>query len=312
MRVHFRLLLLLSLTCALSACGEAPAPASPAPAPAPADAVAAAGVPEAARLDTDALRQRAAEALAVNRLFAPAGNNAVEDYLALRERLPEDLAVATALLDLAPYVVIGAEQAKAAGQFDEAQRLIDLLLRMDAEAPAAPRLREGLLSARQAAEVQIENDRQATEAAAEASAAREAAARATAARAAAAPARPIEAVAAAPAPTPEPPPVAAPLVAPPPPAPAPITARPAPAARPLVEQTAPRFPEQALRRRLEGSVQLQLQVAADGTVLAAEVVSSSHAMFEREAVLAARRWRFAPAPATSTERVAVAFRQPEA
>lgn len=307
MRVHFRLLLLLSLTCALSACGEAPAPASPAPAPA--DAVAAAGVPEAARLDTDALRQRAAEALAVNRLFAPAGNNAVEDYLALRERLPEDLAVATALLDLAPYVVIGAEQAQMAGQFDEAQRLIDLLLRMDAEAPAAPRLREGLLSARQAAEAQIENDRLAAEAAA--SARREAAARAVAARAAAAPARPIEAVAAAPVASPEPPPVAAPLAALPP-APAPITARPAPAARPLVAQTAPRFPEQALRRRLEGSVQLQLQVAADGTVLIAEVVSSTHAMFEREAVLAARRWRFAPAPATSTERVAVAFRQPEA
>jgi len=311
MRVHFRLLLLLSLTCALSACGEAPAPASPAPAPAPApaDAVAAAGVPEAARLDTDALRQRAAEALAVNRLFAPAGNNAVEDYLALRERLPEDLAVATALLDLAPYVVIGAEQAQMAGQFDEAQRLIDLLLRMDAEAPAAPRLREGLLSARQAAEAQIENDRLAAEAAA--SARREAAACAVAARAAAAPARPIEAVAAAPVASPEPPPVAAPLAALPP-APAPITARPAPAARPLVAQTAPRFPEQALRRRLEGSVQLQLQVAADGTVLIAEVVSSTHAMFEREAVLAARRWRFAPAPATSTERVAVAFRQPEA
>lgn len=311
MRVHFRLLLLLSLTCALSACGEAPAPASPAPAPAPADAVAAAGVPEAARLDTDALRQRAAEALAVNRLFAPAGNNAVEDYLALRERLPEDLAVATALLDLAPYVVIGAEQAQMAGQFDEAQRLIDLLLRMDAEAPAAPRLREGLLSARQAAEAQIENDRLAAEAAAAASARREAAARAVAARAAAAPARPIEAVAAAPVASPEPPPVAAPLAALPP-APAPITARPAPAARPLVAQTAARFPEQALRRRLEGSVQLQLQVAADGTVLAAEVVSSTHAMFEREAVLAARRWRFAPAPAASTERVAVAFRQPEA
>jgi len=301
MRVRFRLLLVVSLAWVLSACSETPDPAAPPPAPA---VTAATSLPETARLDTEALRQRAAEALAVNRLFAPAGNNAVEDYLALRERLPDDLAVGTALLDLAPYVVIGAEQAKAAGQFDEAERLVDLLLRMDAEAPAAPRLHEGLLSARQSAAAETEVERLAAAASIE----REAAARAaaTARPAAAVPARPTAEVPAPPVPTPEPRPVAPPVAAVLPP---PV---PAPPPRALLAQSAPRFPDQALRRRLEGNVQLQLQVAADGSVLAAEVLSSTHAVFEREAVLAARRWRFAPAPAASTERVAVAFRQPEA
>lgn len=310
-----RLLIVVCLALALNACGEAPTPAT-ASAPAEASAAAAApAAPAAADLDTEALRQRASEALAVNRLFAPAGNNAVEDYLALRERLPDDLAVDTALLDLAPYVVIGAEQAKSVAQFDEAQRLIDLLLRMDADAPAAPRLQEGLAAARLAAEAQAEADRLTAEATAQreaaaaqrqaASAQREAAAQ----RLATPPATPP------PAATPEP---ATPVVRPAPAAPtlatapAPRPATPAPAAaRTLLAQAAPRFPEQAQRRRLEGSVQLQLQVAADGSVLAAEVLSSTHAVFEREAVLAARRWRFAPAPTASTERIAIAFRQSE-
>jgi protein TonB len=305
MHTRLRLPLVFGLALVLGACGEAPTPGgSPAAAPAAADAA----VPVAADLDTEALRQRASAALAANRLFVPAGNNAVEDYLALRDRLPDDLAVATALLDLAPYVVIGAEQAKAAGQFDEAQRLIDLLLRMDPEAPAAPRLREGLAAARQAAETQIEADRLTAE-----TAAREAASRAAAARAAPPVAAPAVVTPAAPVVAdPAPRPAVQPTVAPPPPPPPPIPSPGPRAARPLVAQSAPRFPEQAQRRRLEGSVQLQLQVAADGSVLSAEVISSTHPVFEREAVLAARRWRFAPATSASTERVDVAFRQPEA
>lgn len=313
MHTRLRLPLVLGLALVLGACGEAPAPGgSPAAAPAAADVA----VPVAADLDTEALRQRASAALAANRLFVPAGNNAVEDYLALRDRLPDDLAVATALLDLAPYVVIGAEQAKAAGQFDEAQRLIDLLLRMDPEAPAAPRLREGLAAARQAAEAQIEADRLAVEAAAREAANRAAAARtappAAAPAAVATPAVPVVTPAAPVVADPAPRPAVQPTVAPPPPPPPPIPSPGPRAARPLVAQSAPRFPEQAQRRRLEGSVQLQLQVAADGSVLSAEVISSTHPVFEREAVLAARRWRFAPATSASTERVDVAFRQPEA
>lgn len=302
-----RLSIVVCLALALNACGEAPTAAT-ASTPAEASAAAAAAAaPAAADLDTQALRQRASEALAVNRLFAPAGNNAVEDYLALRERLPGDLAVDTALLDLAPYVVIGAEQAKAVAQFDEAQRLIDLLQRMDADAPAAPRLQEGLAAVRLAAEAQAEVDRLAAEATAQrqAVAQREAATQSPATLPVSPPPAPTpQATAPAARPTPAAPTLAA--------APAPPPATPAPtAARTLLAQAAPRFPEQAQRRRLEGSVQLQLQVAADGSVLAAEVLSSTHAVFEREAVLAARRWRFAPAASASTERIAIAFRQSE-
>jgi protein TonB len=109
MRAAVRLTLPALFALGLAACGsEAPSsPAAPAPATAPAPVTAA---PATAPLDTAALRERAAASLAANRLYAPAGDNAVEDYLALRERQPGEAAVDTALSDLAPYVIIGAEK----------------------------------------------------------------------------------------------------------------------------------------------------------------------------------------------------------
>jgi len=58
-------------------------------------------------------------------------------------------------------------------------------------------------------------------------------------------------------------------------------------------------------------VKLALSVAPDGRVTGAEVLSSSDAVFEREAVLAARRWRYAPADAMSEVRASIAFRLPD-
>lgn len=179
MRALARLVLPALITVGLVACGEAPSTTgSDASAPNVPGTAPAGPPPADARLDTDALRERAAASLAANRLYAPAGDNAVEDYLALRERQPGDAAVALALADLAPYVIIGAEQATAADAFPEAARRIALLARMDAEAPAVPRLREALAAAQADAEARAAAERADAERLA-AEAQREAAARAT-------------------------------------------------------------------------------------------------------------------------------------
>lgn len=296
---------------ALAGCSDS----APTPATGPASPTA---VAPTATLDADTLRERAAVALAANRLFAPAGDNAVENYLALRERQPGDATVETALVDLAPYVVIGAEQATADRMFDEAQRLIGLLERMDAGAPASPRLREALAVARASAEAEAAAEALAL---AEADAAREAAQAARAAASAqataaatrqanptTAPASPPPARRPAPPPVAQLPPASAPAVTPPPTAPA----RSAPAARALISRVPARFPESALRRRLEGEVEVGVVIRADGSVQSVEVVRATPpGVFDREAVLAVRRWRYAPADAPSGARVVLQFRRPD-
>ncbi|WP_397596736.1 TonB family protein [Silanimonas sp.] len=279
----------------------------------------------AAPLDTATLRERAAASLAANRLYAPAGDNAVEDYLALRERQPGDGAVDTALSDLAPYVIIGAEQATAAEAFPEATRLIDLLARMDAEAPAVPRLREALAAAQataeaRAAEEQANAERLAAEAQRNAESAQ---ARANTLTTPAAAAPPTPTPASVPAPLAPSRPTAAAPANPPAtrtavaanPAPTPVAPRPAaPAPRTLVNRMSPRFPEAAVRRRLEGEVEVALRIRADGGVEAVEAVEVVRAdppgVFDREAVLAVRRWRYAPADAPSEARVVLQFKRP--
>jgi protein TonB len=322
MRAAVRLTLPALFALGLAACGgEAPSPsAAPAPAPTPVPATPAA--PAAAQLDTSALRERAAASLAANRLYAPAGDNAVEDYLALRERQPDDASMETALSDLAPYVIIGAEQATAAEAFPEATRLIGLLARMDAEAPAVPRLRDALAAAQAGAEArataeQAEAERLAAEAQRNATS-EQASASTLPAPAAAAP--PAPAPASVPAPVaPSRPTAAAPANPPatrnaaaPNPAPTPVAPRPAaPAPRTLVNRVSPRFPEAAVRRRLEGEVEVAIRIRADGGVEAVEVVRADPpGVFDREAVLAVRRWRYAPADAPSDARVVLQFKRP--
>jgi len=92
----------------------------------------------------DALRVRAEAALRERRYYAPAGDSAIDHYLALRERTPGDGGVAAALAELQPYLVIASEQAMTIGELIEAQRLLGLLTRVEASAPALPRLRDGL------------------------------------------------------------------------------------------------------------------------------------------------------------------------
>lgn len=281
-----------ALSC-LVACGAEPPPqaqASSSPQAVPAR-------PALASLDIERLRTLAAEALRSQRTYAPAGDNAVEYYLALRDKAPGEATVANALQELQPYVLIAAEQAMAGGELSEAQRLLDLLARVDAQAPALPRLRAGLDAAHAAqtqrlAELQAEDQRLAQQ---------RAAALATAAKPVApAPIAPAPAATAASA-APAPPPVAAvsvptpvePIaVAAPPPAPRrdEAVARPLPR---LISDSAPRYPLSALNRRIEGSVQIAFVIQPDGSVTAVRLLSSTPpGVFDEAALAAVSRWRF--------------------
>jgi periplasmic protein TonB len=56
----------------------------------------------------------------------------------------------------------------------------------------------------------------------------------------------------------------------------------------------PRYPMEALLRRLEGTVLVESDVAANGTVSQARVVESSGRVFENAALAAAKRFRYKP------------------
>jgi protein TonB len=65
----------------------------------------------------------------------------------------------------------------------------------------------------------------------------------------------------------------------------------------VVSQVSPRYPPLALRRRIEGFVELSFTVQPDGSVTDISVINSEpRTLFNREAVNAMERWRFAPGP----------------
>src|SRR5688572_2951243 len=111
----------LTLGLGLAACKKDDAPAAAANTPAvPAGptaaekAAAAAAQAEAAlgALTPEELKKRGSQALREQRLYAPAGDNAMEYYLALRKKSDKpDASAESALMDLQPYAVIAAEQA---------------------------------------------------------------------------------------------------------------------------------------------------------------------------------------------------------
>jgi periplasmic protein TonB len=257
----------------------APAAPAAAPAPTPVTPVAGAGTIEVAET---ALREQ--------RLFTPAGDNAFELFILALEANPESRQAKFALTDLFPYAVLHVEQRTAARDAEEARRVLDLMYRAQPDAPALERLERDLerLERRLAQEA------------------------ATAATAAARPAPPTAQTPTpaptpappepepTPTPTPSPPPQAAPATptpAPtqPPPAPTPAPASPAPALPKIVRQPSPRYPEQAMRQGIEGSVTLDFLIEADGSVGDVRVVEASPSgVFEREAIQAIRRARFEP------------------
>jgi len=56
----------------------------------------------------------------------------------------------------------------------------------------------------------------------------------------------------------------------------------------------PQYPPQAARRGLEGWVHVRFTITTAGTVEGAEVVKSSHGMFERAALEAVGKWKYQP------------------
>lgn len=328
--------LALALTLSLAACGgdkgqdtagtQTPATETPtetAPAATGAQTVSA----QIAAMSVDQLRSAASAAQGEQRMYAPAGNNAMEYYLALRDKQPNDAAVSSALTDLMPYAVIATEQSIARDDFAEAQRLIGLMEKTDKAAPALPRLKQSLsdsqasfaqrqqqqqvdAEAEKARLAKLEEDRKkeqdqaqreaaqklAQQQQADAARAAEAQRQADAARAAEAQrqaeaARQAEAQRQA----------AARAAA------TPTTAT-ANDLRPI-STPPPKYPVEALRANQSGDVLVEFTVATDGSVSSARVVRANPPrVFDREAVAAVKRWRFQPVGNEVTTRRTIGFK----
>lgn len=309
-----------ALLCLLTACsGESAPEATPSEPQAATAADPAAPAAEA----TATVAQRAESALRAQRLFTPPGDNAFELFLQATVEQPDDVQLAYALRDLVPYAVLHIEQRIAAGDQAEAERVLALLERAEADAPALPRLQRALQRLAEAAA--DEAARESAEAEPPASAQ---AATAPASPGATAPSTPAAADSAtAPAPSAAQAPPAqdgsGPSDAAVPSAPAtsqspggttadrlpePETGAAAPAAGAaaaapgpagagalprVVRQVPPRYPPGAGRRRLEGTVEVAFTINPDGSVSDVEVIRSDPPrIFDRAAVAAMEEWQY--------------------
>jgi protein TonB len=305
----------LVLSLGLAACSEDPPPATTAtpppsattPTDAPAAPSDAAAAPDAVPVDPneteEQINTRAAAAVQEQRLFAPPGDNAFELYVRVAEGNAEHTFARNALTDLFPYAVMHVEQRLAARDLPDAARVLALMERANPQAPALPRLRrelEGLQARAEAEEI--------------ARLAREERAAQEAASAAAATPPPTEAAEPEPEPapavaTPTPAPVQtapAPVATPPAPvetAPAPATPRAAGGLPRVVRMSQPRYPPLALRRSIEGFVEVSFTVQPDGSVTNVEVVRAEPSnVFNREAINAMEKWVFEASGTTSQGR----------
>ena len=326
-----RLLTGLVVMAAFAGCGKkdetgavAPAStgatASQATAP-PAEAVSA----KVASMSADQLREAASSAMREQRLYAPSGNNAMEYYLALRDKTPNDAAIASALTDLMPYALIATEQSISRDDFIESQRLYALMEKADAKAPALPRLKQAIADgqatlakrttdaatktvedAKKQADLEKQRlaDQQKTQqAAAQQLATQQAAEQQAATQAAAQKAADERAAAQKAAATPRP-------------APATPTQETAAAAKPAatsnelhaVSTPSPQYPPDAFRSGTAGEVQVEFTVGTDGSVTSARVVKATPPRtFDRAALAAVNRWRFQPVSAAVTTRRTIGF-----
>ena len=315
--------LTLAIACALGACKKddaaATGPAAPQAAAKPTpESVVSASV---ASMGADQLREAAGKAYNENRLYAPAGNNAMEYYLALRDKVPGDAGASSALNDLLPMAVVAAEQGVTRQDYAEANRLLALIGKADANHPALARLKASVASNEAKAQKEAETQKLTAEEEAKKQAdlakkreedqkkLQEQQKQQTAAQeqqrqqqAAAEAERQKQAAAAAEKPTQ----AAAPSAAP--------AARPSAASNELrpISTPSPRFPPAAQRAGGTGSVQVEFTVGTDGSVSSARVVSSDTPRqfqrdFEREALAAVKRWRFQPVGQATTSRRTISF-----
>ena len=337
------LALAVAITCALGACKkdaatDAAAPAAGQAAPAPtAESVVSASVNA---MSPDQLRSEASKAYGENRLYAPAGNNAMEYYLALRDKAPADAGASSALTDLLPMTVIATEQGIAREDFGEAKRLAALIEKADAQHPALARLKTAIttsetatlqraetqkLTAEEEAKKQADLAKQREEdqrklqeqqrqqaaatatqpAAATTAATPQSNAAAEAERQRAAEAERQRAAAAAAEQQRQAAAAAQPAAQP---------ARAASSELRAIAQPGPRYPQAAQRAGATGSVQVEFTVASDGSVTGVRVVGSDaprqfQREFEREATAAVKRWQFQPVAEATTTRRTISFQQ---
>ena len=337
------LALAVAVACALGACKKdeaagaaAPATGQAAPAPTPESVVSA----SVTAMNPDQLRSEASKAYGENRLYAPAGNNAMEYYLALRDKQPADAGASSALTDLLPMTVIATEQGIAREDFGEAKRLAALIEKADAQHPALARLKTAIttsetatlqraetqkLTAEEEAKKQADLAKQREEdqrklqeqqrqqaaatatqpAAATTAATPQSNAAAEAERQRAAEAERQRAAAAAAEQQRQAAAAAQPAAQP---------ARAASSELRAIAQPGPRYPQAAQRAGATGSVQVEFTVASDGSVTGVRVVGSDaprqfQREFEREATAAVKRWQFQPVAEATTTRRTISFQQ---
>ncbi|MFT4247235.1 MAG: energy transducer TonB [Pseudomonas sp.] len=314
-------LILLAGLAACSGQGDKPAAqSSDRPATTATDAAASLRAQSAAleQMRDNVLRDAATQALHENRMYAPAGDNALEYYLALRAKHPDDATISSALTDLMPYTLIAAEQSLAREELPEAKRLIALIERTDAKAPALPRLKAGVDhaiqsaasrptresapsggDAEQRARQQVEQNKLAEQQTREVVAARQIPIQQEAARQQAAEAerqavakREAEQQATAQQSTPQPAAAATPAT---------------PSLHPI-STPAPRYPPEALRAGTAGEVLVEITIGTDGSVTSARVLRATPVrVFDRETLNAIKRWKFEPVAAPVTTRRTLSF-----
>ncbi|MCD8456903.1 energy transducer TonB [Xylella taiwanensis] len=290
----------------------------------------------------DQLHEAATQALRDNRMYAPAGNNAVEYYLALREKQPQDPIVNSALTDLLPYTLIAAEQSINRKDFTEARRLVDLIEKVDPNAPAFPRLKQavmGKMHTKKSESQEIgennykkQTSQQTRESVAEqrervhqeiteferpAPTKREVEQHTT--QIGAPVAVPILIPPSTTTQGPTTAPVSTTAQTPPTSITAPATAQgpaltPIPVRAPVVatlhaiSTPAPSYPTEALRAGISGEVVVEIKVGTDGSVTNARVVQSTPPrVFDREALHTVKSWKFEPVKAMVTTRRTLSF-----
>lgn len=278
-----------------------------------------------AALSPEQLSEAASKAYQESRLYAPGGDNAMEYYLALRDKQPGDAGVSSALIDLLPMTVIATEQSRDREDFTEARRLLALIEKADKAHPALERLQTSIATAEtnvsrraeqqqltaeqealrrqqlererleqqriaqeQAAQELVAQQQTAAAEAARQESARQEAERQEAARQEAARQEAERQEAARQA----------------------AAARPAPAASELraISTPLPSYPAEAARSGTSGEVQVEFTVGVDGSVTNVRVVRATPPrVFDREATNAVRRWRFEPVSEPVTTRRVIAF-----
>jgi len=299
-------LILAALLGLLIGCGREQPAVSQAQNPRSQGAAAQSVSPRVAAMSADTLREAARKALLEQRLYAPAGNNALEYYVVLRDKVPNDAAVASAVTDLMPYALIAIEQSIAREEFGEALRVHALMVQADPQAPEITRLRRAIRDgqarvAQRTTEASTANPAQ-TAAGPEAKTERRPAAQRERAHAA----RQSNS---------EPDQAQARVKRKSDPAAAPASAQSAPEASTqrsglrAISTPSPSYPIDALRAQRTGELVVEFTVNQDGSVSNPRVVRANPPrIFDREVLRVVRRWRFEPVAEPITTRRTIEFK----